>query len=191
MGGPSPVAAALLRRRRQSASGGLPDISGGFDSFAEAPRIFQAVGASFYLTGPELRQQAWIRTSSQRKTRNMATQFGQVKVASVCTGIICAALVFAPLSSADPNLGHFVNVQAASLRMRCEVGPDTASGQSSWRTANLGIAPPAQPDIVLVDGKTYHFQGWTIAPTGDGTTFTNDVTRHGMTIDGGYNVKSR
>ena len=207
---------------------------GGIGSLAETPRIFQAVGASFYLTGSGLRQQVWIRTSSQRKTRNMATQLGQAKVALVGAGIICAAWAFAPLSNADPTEGHFVNVQTASPSMRCEVGSDdrdgggpavvcqtagfpqapmgqtpypgwhgdpsvlhqdqaivTASGQFSWRTANLGMAPPGQPDIVLVDGQTYDFQGWTIVPTGHGTTFTNDATGHGMTIDSGYNVKSR
>lgn len=66
----------------------------------------------------------------------------------------------------------------------------TASGQFSWRTANLGLAPPGQPDIVVAVGHTYHFQGWTIVPTSNGTTFTDDATGHGMTIDSGYNVKS-
>ena len=155
------------------------------------------------------------------------------KVASVGAGIICAAWVFTPLASADPTVGHFVNVQTPSPPMRCEVGSDdrdgggpavvcqtagfpqapmdpkpypdwhgdpsvlhqdqaivTASGQFSWRTANLGMAPPGQPDVVLVDGQTFHFQGWTIVASGDGTTFKNDATCHGMVIARGYNVKS-
>jgi hypothetical protein len=65
----------------------------------------------------------------------------------------------------------------------------TASGQFSWRAANLGMAPPGQPDITLMDGQTYHLQGWTIAPAGDGTTFTNDETGHGMVIDRDDHVK--
>ncbi len=65
----------------------------------------------------------------------------------------------------------------------------TASGQFSWRTANLGLAPPGQPDVILVKGTTYHFEGWTILPVGGGITFTNDVTGHGMSIDTDYNVK--
>jgi hypothetical protein len=65
----------------------------------------------------------------------------------------------------------------------------TASGQFSWRTANLGLAPPGQPDIVLSEGQAYAFQGWTIAPTGDRVAFTNDATGHGMAIDRDYNVK--
>jgi hypothetical protein len=156
------------------------------------------------------------------------------KVASLGAGIICAALACAPLSKADPTLGHFVNVRTTSPPMRCEVGSDdrdgggpavvcqaagfpqapmdqtpspgwhgdpsvlhqdqaivTASGQFSWRTANLGMAPPGQPDTVLVTGRTYDLQDWTIVPTGHGITFTNDATGHGMTIDSGFNVKSR
>jgi hypothetical protein len=65
----------------------------------------------------------------------------------------------------------------------------TASGQFSWRTANLGLAPPGQPDIVLSEGKAYHFQGWTIVPTGDRITFTNEATGHGMAIERDYTVK--
>ncbi len=65
----------------------------------------------------------------------------------------------------------------------------TASGQFTWRTANLGTAPPGQPDIALVDEQTYHFQGWTIVPSSDGTTFTNDATGHGMVIGSDFNVK--
>jgi hypothetical protein len=66
----------------------------------------------------------------------------------------------------------------------------TASGQFSWRTANLGLAPPSQPDVILSEGQTYHFQGWTIVPTGDGISFTNDATGHGMAINRDYNVSS-
>jgi hypothetical protein len=64
----------------------------------------------------------------------------------------------------------------------------TSSGQFRWRTANLGMAPPGQPDVILVEEQTYHFVGWTIVPTGDGITFTSDATGHGMSIDSKYNV---
>jgi hypothetical protein len=63
------------------------------------------------------------------------------------------------------------------------------SGQFSWRTANLGLAPPGQPDIVLATDQTYHLQGWTISPTSDGVTFTSDRTGHGMAIGGDYSVR--
>jgi hypothetical protein len=66
----------------------------------------------------------------------------------------------------------------------------TESGQFSWRTANLGLAPPGQPDTTLLAGQTYHMQGWTIVSTGDGITFTNDATGHGMAIGSDYSVRS-
>jgi hypothetical protein len=65
----------------------------------------------------------------------------------------------------------------------------TASGQFTWRTANLGSAPPGQPDIAVMNGQTYHFQGWTIVPASEGITFTNDATGHGMFIGSDYSVK--
>jgi hypothetical protein len=63
------------------------------------------------------------------------------------------------------------------------------SGQLSWRTANLGLAPPGRPDIVLVADQSYHLQGWTILPTSDGVTFTSDETGHGMAIGSDYSVR--
>jgi hypothetical protein len=64
----------------------------------------------------------------------------------------------------------------------------TKSGQFAWRTANLGMAPPDRPDVALVEGQTYHFEGWTILPTRNRSTFTNDATGHGMVIGGDYSV---
>lgn len=66
----------------------------------------------------------------------------------------------------------------------------SASGQFDWRTANLGLAPPGQPDTTIANGQTYDFQGWTIVATSDGTRFTNDATGHGMFIAGDYSVKT-
>ncbi|CAM3388945.1 hypothetical protein BST27_27720 [Mycobacterium intermedium] len=65
----------------------------------------------------------------------------------------------------------------------------TASGEFNWRTANLGLAPAGQPDVTLVIGQAQHLQGWTVVPTSDGTTFTNDATGHGMAIDSECNVR--
>jgi hypothetical protein len=64
-----------------------------------------------------------------------------------------------------------------------------ASGRFDWRNANLGLPPPNQPDVTLVNGQTYDFHGWRIVPTADGTRFTNDVTGHGMFIDRQYSVE--
>jgi hypothetical protein len=65
----------------------------------------------------------------------------------------------------------------------------TGLGRFTWRTANLGMSPPGRPDVILVDGQTSNFHGWTIVPTRDGATFTNDVTGHGMFIGSDYSVK--
>ncbi len=161
------------------------------------------------------------------------------RMAMVTALTACTAAVFAPLATADPSPGHFVNLKIPAPPMRCEVGSDddsavpgipglgpnvvcqtagfpqaptnpppypgwqgdpsvlhqnqaiiTASGHFLWRTANLGSAPPGQADITLVNGQTYHFQGWTITPTNDGVTFTNDATGRGMFIGGDYRVNS-
>jgi hypothetical protein len=154
------------------------------------------------------------------------------KVALAVAGMLCAALNFVPLASADPDPGHVVTVTTPVPPMRCAVDSDdgdqrgpavvcqaagfpqapmdpvpypgwhgdpsvlhqdqamiTASGQFFWRTANLGEALPGRPDVVLVNGETYHFEGWTISPAGDRSTFTNDATGHGMMISSGYTVK--
>jgi hypothetical protein len=39
-----------------------------------------------------------------------------------------------------------------------------------------------QSYTILAYGTQYRTLGWTIAPTSDGTTFTNIATGHGMTV---------
>ncbi len=58
----------------------------------------------------------------------------------------------------------------------------TASGQFSYRTAHIGVGSPHEPSYTLVPGQTYHIQGWTVATSDGGITFTNDGTGHGMSI---------
>jgi hypothetical protein len=65
----------------------------------------------------------------------------------------------------------------------------TASGQFSYRDANIGVGYNHPPFDTLVPGQTYHIQGWTIAATDRGITFTNDDTGHGMTIGSDQSVK--
>lgn len=36
--------------------------------------------------------------------------------------------------------------------------------------------------VTLTYGQTYHFLGWTVLPSSDGTRFTNDGTGHGMFV---------
>lgn len=123
-----------------------------------------------------------------------------------------AAISFAPLASADPTAGHDAKVNTQTPRMLCEIGSDdadpgigpnvicqrgngfvqassdadqafvTASGQFSYRSANIGIGYNHAPFDTLVPGQTYHIQGWTVVAGGDGIRFTNDGTGHGMFI---------
>jgi hypothetical protein len=128
-----------------------------------------------------------------------------------------AALTFAPLAGADPTAGHDATVNTQIPRMLCEIGSDdadpgigpnvicqgsfvqapagddqafvTASGNFSYRSANIGVGYPHAPFDTLVPGQTYHIQAWTVVAGGDGITFTNDGTGHGMTIGSDQSVK--
>jgi hypothetical protein len=58
-----------------------------------------------------------------------------------------------------------------------------ANGSFWWDIGNLAGSDEAlASDIVLTYGRTYHFGGWTISPTFEGTRFTNDGTGHGMFV---------
>jgi hypothetical protein len=135
-------------------------------------------------------------------------------------GIACAAMAFAPTASADPTAGHDAKVNTQTPRMLCEIGSDdadpgigpnvicqrgngfvqasagddqafvTASGQFSYRSANIGTGYNHAPFDTLVPGQTYDVQGWTVVAGGDGIRFTNDGTGHGMFIGSDTTVKS-
>ena len=53
----------------------------------------------------------------------------------------------------------------------------TANGEVSWLVGNLGDIP-----VVTLDYRRYSAVGWTIDAGADGTRFTNDSSRHGMTV---------
>jgi hypothetical protein len=53
----------------------------------------------------------------------------------------------------------------------------TADGSLSWIVGNLGDIP-----VVTIDYRTYSAVGWTIDATADGTRFTNQRTKHGMSV---------
>jgi hypothetical protein len=125
-------------------------------------------------------------------------------------GLGIAALILAPLASADPTPGHDTKVNTRTPTMLCEIGSDdadpgigpnvicqgsfvgapagddqafvTASGKFSYRSANIGIGDNHAPLDTLVPGQTYHIQGWTVVARGDGIRFTNAGTGHGMLI---------
>lgn len=130
------------------------------------------------------------------------------KFALAAVGI--AALTLTPLASADPTPGHDTKVNTRIPPMICQIGSDdadpgvgpnvvcqgnfadapagddqaliTASGQFSYRSANIGIGYNHAPFDTLVPGQTYHIQGWTVVAGNDGVRFTNDSTGHGMLV---------
>lgn len=57
----------------------------------------------------------------------------------------------------------------------------TTAGNFRWADGNIGTAYP-NGDMVLNYGTTYHFNGWTVEGSSDGTRFTNDGTGHGMFV---------
>jgi hypothetical protein len=152
-----------------------------------------------------------LRISKQEKEVSMR------KNALVAIGIICAATAFAPLAGADPTAGHDAKVKTRTPPMLCEIGSDdatpgigpnvicqgsfvrapadddqafvTASGDFSYRSANIGTGDNHAPYDTLVPGQTYHIQGWTVVAGGDGIRFTNDDTGHGMSVGSDESVE--
>ncbi|MCP9276840.1 hypothetical protein [Mycolicibacterium arenosum] len=56
-------------------------------------------------------------------------------------------------------------------------------GAFSWMEGNIpGDRDALAGDIVMSYGQPYHVLGWTIAPSFEGTRFTNDGTGHGMFV---------
>jgi hypothetical protein len=132
-------------------------------------------------------------------------------------GLMIAALACAAPAGADPTVGHDAKVKTQTPPMLCEIGSDddtpgvgpnvvcqgsfaqtstdndqavvTASGQFSYRTANIGVGYAHPPFDTLLAGQTYHIQGWTIVAGGDGIRFSHDDTGHGMFIGSDTTVK--
>jgi hypothetical protein len=126
------------------------------------------------------------------------------------TALSIAALACAPPATADPSPGHDAKVKIQTPPMLCEIGSDddtpgigpnvvcqgsfaqapadddqayvAASGQFTYRSANIGVGYDHPPFDTLLAGQTYHIQGWTIAVGGDGIRFTHDDTGHGMFV---------
>lgn len=133
-------------------------------------------------------------------------------------GLGIAVLSIAPPVGADPTAGHDAKVHVQTPPMLCEIGSDdadpgigpnvicqgrfaqasvdddqafvTASGQFSYRSANIGVGYNHPPFDTLVPGQTYRIQGWTVIARSDGIRFTNDGTGHGMLIRGDTTVSS-
>lgn len=125
-------------------------------------------------------------------------------------------MIFAPVASGDPSVGHDAKVNTETPPMLCEIGSDdtdpgigpnvicqgrfsqaratddqafvTAAGQFSYRNANIGVGYPHNRFDTLVAGQTYNIQGWTVVADSDGIRFTNDASGHGMFIDSATTV---
>jgi hypothetical protein len=124
---------------------------------------------------------------------------------------VVAALALAPHAAADPT--PYVKLpsticQADVDRVACQgvfpdapVDPCTSpkcpevmhmdqavvdpAGLFTWRDANIGLPGAAGPGWFVLDAsQTYRVNGWTAQrDDGDNTTFTNDATGHGMTLE--------
>ncbi len=55
-----------------------------------------------------------------------------------------------------------------------------ADGAFNWGEGNIGGVDA--DEVTLRYGQTYHFKGWTVAPSFDGTRFTNDASGHGAFV---------
>jgi hypothetical protein len=135
---------------------------------------------------------------------------------SALAALSITALACGPPATADPTPGHDAKVKTQTPSMLCEIGSDddtpgigpnvvcqgsfaqapadddqayvTASGQFTYRSANIGVGYDHPPFDTLVAGQTYDIQGWTIVAGGDGIGFTHDGTGHGMFVGGDTTV---
>jgi hypothetical protein len=109
--------------------------------------------------------------------------------------------VAAPGAEVLPPQNGYVFIETKSGKTRCQLNEEevgceaqftnspvmngmhangvrlTANGEVSWLVGNLGDIP-----VVTLDYRRYSAVGWTIDAGEDGTQFTNDSTRHGMTV---------
>jgi hypothetical protein len=92
----------------------------------------------------------------------IATKSGQTRCQISATTVGCEAQ-FSNAPQVDGSPANGVEV--------------TADGKLRWILGNLGDIP-----AVTLDYSTYSAQGWTIEATENGTRFTNDGTRHGMSV---------
>jgi hypothetical protein len=88
--------------------------------------------------------------------------------------VVCQQANAAPFPQAPYSSEYGSQLNLAVVR---------ANGSFWWDIGNLAGSDEAlASDIVLTYGRTYHFGGWTISPTFEGTRFTNDGTGHGMFV---------
>jgi hypothetical protein len=107
----------------------------------------------------------------------------------------------APGAQVLPPQNGYVFIETKSGKTRCQIDSDSvgceaqfanspvvegtqangvrlsSDGQLKWIVGNLGDIP-----VVTIDYRTYSAQGWTIVATEQSTRFTNDSTKHGMSV---------
>jgi hypothetical protein len=127
---------------------------------------------------------------------------------STPSAAIALAVLIAPSASADPNDYQYVRTETGAVRcvisaphVGCERtsadgfpgAPKSQSGPGNWNIAGIdaggafnwgegNIGGVDADEVTLAYGQTYHFKGWTVAPSFDGTRFTSDASGHGVFV---------
>ena len=65
------------------------------------------------------------------------------------------------------------------------LGLAVVDSAGNFSIQNIELDNQPLNDLVMSYGQTYHFNGWSIAASQDGTRFTNDGTGHGMFVSCG------
>lgn len=124
---------------------------------------------------------------------------GRIGIASAMAAVGLSGIGSLPVATADA--GQYVRTQSGNFRclvsatgegtgidgsvVACEqrggrVGIIVdAAGNFESRQGNIGGAY-IERDLVLVYGRTYQVQGWTIVADSGGTRFVNNATGHGL-----------
>ena len=130
----------------------------------------------------------------------------------VSATVVASAISASPFSSAEPSDYQYVETKSGAVQciisashVSCDgpapggfpdappnesgsgnmnIAKVEADGSFSWGLANIGY-PDGGP-VTLEYDQPYNFKGWSVAPSFNGTRFTNDGTGHGMfvSIDG-------
>ena len=126
----------------------------------------------------------------------------------VPSAALAVAAVIAPSASADPSDFQYVRTETGAVRcvisaphVGCERSsadgfpgaPKSQSGPGNWNIASLdaggaftwgegNIGGVDADEVTLAYGQSYHFKGWTVDPSFDGTRFTDDESGHRMFV---------
>jgi hypothetical protein len=129
--------------------------------------------------------------------------------ASTLSAAIAVAVLLAPVASAGPSDFQYVRTETAAVRcvmsaphVACERtsidgfpgAPKSQSGPGNWNVAGVdaggafewgegNIGGVDAGEVTLTYGQSYHFKGWTVDPSFDGTRFTNDASGRGMFVN--------